>query len=258
MTKLFMLDKLQISISNTREEMGKYGRGIASKAIQKIIKEKGSANIIFASSPSQMDVLNELIGDKEIDWSKINAFHMDEYIGISPDSKQSFAQYLKSGLFSKVNIGNVFYMNGLANDPLKECERYEKLLKEYPTDITFLGIGENGHIAFNDPYIADFNDPKYVKINPKLDEECIAQQVTDGWFETTKDVPQSAITITIPALISAQYIFTSVPASTKANIIKIFYESNISEVCPSTIIRKCENSYLFLDKDSAKLLEKSL
>lgn len=254
MERNFLLDKLKVSIFDDRDELGVAGGQLAGKYIQDLIDEKGCANLIFASSPSQMDVINVLMQNKNIDWSKVNAFHMDEYIGISQDLPQSFANYLEVRFFSKLPFGNVFYMNGCAENITDECQRYANLLREYPTDITFLGIGENGHIAFNDPHIADFNDSEDVKVNYELDDECIQQQVNDGWFKTAEDVPKSAITITIPALIRAKKLIVTVPAKSKASIIKRFVEGEIGIDCPATIIRQHDNATLLLDMDSASLL----
>ena len=143
----------------------------------------------------------------------------------------------------------------MTTDVEKECQRYSKLLQDNPVDITFLGIGENGHLAFNDPYMADFNDPVLVRVNPKLDAVCRMQQVKDGWFNSEKEVPNSAITLTIPALMAAREIFTLVPGSTKKEIIKIALEGPVSESCPGTIIRTHHSARLYLDNDSSSLLD---
>ena len=170
--------------------------------------------MIFAAAPSQNDFLEALIDDKTIEWERINAFHMDEYIGLGPDDPQGFGNFLKERIFDKVPFKSIFYINGQSDNLQEECERYAELLDSYPVDIVCLGIGENGHIAFNDPHVAHFNDSERVKI-VSLDEKCRVQQVHDGCFSTLDRVPMSAFTLTIPALIAAEYMFCMVPSKTK-------------------------------------------
>jgi glucosamine-6-phosphate deaminase len=255
MYKSYKKGTLEIKVFNTRAEMGKVGAEEAAAYIINKLKEKESLSIVFASAPSQMDVLNELLNYFDIDWSKINAFHMDEYVGMPADAKQSFGNYIKVRFFDKLNFKNIFYIDGMASDPEAECLRYEELLKEHGVDIVFAGIGENGHLAFNDPHIADFNDPKLVKINPQLDEACRLQQVKDGWFESIDQIPETAITLTMPAMFNAERIFTIVPGPTKAEIIKRCMVEEITTDCPATILRTHPNTTLYLDKDSAVLLK---
>lgn len=251
----FFIDQLKVSIFKTRELMGQASAKEAGEIIRKLLSRKEYVNIMFASAPSQMDMLNVLMSDEGIEWNRINAFHMDEYIGLPSDAAQSFGHYLRVRLFTKLPFRNVYYIDGNAPDLAGECERYSELLREHPLDITFLGIGENGHLAFNDPYIADFEDPLLVKINEGLDYVSRQQQVTDGWFKSIDEVPSSAITVTIPALMAAPYILANVPGSTKSAIIKRCLEEPITEDCPGTIIRKHAASRLFLDSDSAALLD---
>lgn len=255
MEKQFVIDKLNVSIFPTRELMGKACAKEAGEIICRLLLEKECVNLIFASAPSQLDMLNALMSEDGIDWGRVNAFHMDEYIGLPSDAPQSFGNYLRTRLFTKLPFRQVFYMDGNAPDVVSECERYSELLRNYPPDITFLGIGENGHIAFNDPHIADFDDPVLVKVNDSLDPICRQQQVTDGWFKSIEEVPYRAITISITGLMAAPYIFTTVPGSTKQKIIKQCLEGPICIDCPGTIIRLHNASRLFLDTDSAALLD---
>jgi glucosamine-6-phosphate deaminase len=250
-------DSLRIKIFDTRKELGKIGAEDAATAIKKKLAEKESISIVFASAPSQMDVLNELVLDSTIDWSRVNAFHMDEYIGLPADAEQSFGHYIKVGFFDKVPLKNAFYIDGNAQDLEAECQRYEGLLNKFGVDIVFLGIGENGHLAFNDPHIADFNDQRLVKINPQLDNQCRQQQVTDGWFGEVDEIPQSAITLTMPALYNADIALTFVPGATKREIIKKCLTEEISTACPGSILRKHHNATLYLDRDSASLIDPS-
>lgn len=255
MERKFQFDQLHVSISPTREDMGVVGAALAAKIMVAELEKKDELNMIFASAPSQMDVINELMKHDEIDWSRINAFHMDEYIGLPGDAPQSFGQYLRERFFTKKPFKNVFYLDGNAKDISAECKRYGALLDQYPVDITFLGIGANGHLAFDDPGIADFHDPVNVKVNPGLDDECINQQVVDGWFKTHADVPRTALTLTIPALVRAKHLVTIVPHITKAHIIGRFFREGVSEELPGSIIRQHDDSYLFLDADSASEID---
>ena len=152
----FTIDRLTVSVSPSRAILGKIGARDSSRVIRKMLGEQPVVNIIFASAPSQMDVLSKLMLEQGIDWSRINAFHMDEYIGLPADAPQSFGNYLRVRFFSKLPFKNVYYIDGMTTDVEKECQRYSKLLQDNPVDITFLGIGENGHLAFIDPYIGGF------------------------------------------------------------------------------------------------------
>lgn len=243
-------DLLTYKIYETRAEMGKAAAIEAATAINRLIEKKGEINIIFAAAPSQNEFLAALIEDTSIDFTKINAFHMDEYIGLPSEAPQGFGNFLRRAIFEKAPFKSVNTIDTTAADPEIECERYTALLKKYPCDIVCMGIGENGHIAFNDPHVADFNDKKTVKV-VSLDDTCRMQQVNDGCFKKIDDVPKFALTLTIPTLIAPEYIFCIVPAKTKANAVKETLTGAISEACPATILRKHKNATLYLDKDSA-------
>ena len=187
----------------------------------------------------------------EVDWNKINAFHMDEYVGLDKDSPQGFGNFLKDRLFSKVSLRQTHYLNGNADDLEEECNRYAQLLEKYPTDIVCLGIGENTHLAFNDPHVALFNDPKIVKV-VDLDEKCRTQHVNDGCFVALQEVPANALTITIPALFKSTYAYAVVPGELKANAIYHTLHDEVEEKYPSTILRRHPNAVLFIDENSAK------
>ncbi len=247
----FIVDKLKVKVIETRDEMGKTaGNEIADK-IRELQSKKSEINMIFAAAPSQNEVLETLVESKEIDWSKVNAFHMDEYVGLPSSAPQGFGNFLKNRIFGKLNFKSVAYINGCAENPDDECARYSELLKKHPIDIACMGIGENGHIAFNDPWVADFNDKLMVKV-VALDEVCRQQQVNDGCFEKLSDVPKNALTLTIQTIISGTYLFCSVPAKTKANAVKSTVKGEISEECPATILRKHENAVLYCDADSGR------
>lgn len=251
----FIRGKMKVKIYETRDEMGKGAADDIANAIKKLLAEKEEINMIFAAAPSQNDMLLHLCEKDEIEWERINAFHMDEYIGLSADAPQCFSNFLKKYIFDLKPFKSVNLINAAATNPETECERYTKLLKENPVDIVCMGIGENGHIAFNDPHVAEFEDKMIVK-PVKLDEVCRNQQVNDGCFETIEEVPQYAITLTIPTLISAKYNFCVVPAKTKAVAVKNTVEGEISEACPASILRNKDNAIMYCDADSSALLKK--
>ena len=209
--------------------------------------------MIFAAAPSQNEVLASLAYDKEIPWHRVNAFHMDEYIGLSPDAPQGFGNFLKKHIFGLAPFRSVSYIDISATDAKKECARYAALLAEAPIDIVVMGIGENGHIAFNDPPVADFDDKCAVK-PVTLDEICRKQQVNDGCFGTLSEVPKTAITLTVPTLFAGGALFCIVPAKTKANAVRETIRGNIDEHCPASILRRHPNAVLYLDENSSALL----
>lgn len=245
-------DLLNVELYPTREEMGRAAARDIEDAICAVLDKKENCNMIFAAAPSQNDVLAALVASTRIDWKRVHAFHMDEYIGISPDAPQGFANFLRNALFGKVCPGRVEYLNCQA-DPAEEAARYSALLKEYPTDIVVMGIGENGHIAFNDPPVADFEDPCLVK-PVTLDEKCRNQQVHDGCFATLDEVPTTALTLTVPALMAAPQAFCIVPAATKAQAVYDTLNGPIAESCPASILRRHPDATLYLDAESSRLL----
>ena len=251
--KTFKKDLLDIHIYNTRAEMGEAAARDIKSCILSLLTKKDSINMIFAAAPSQYELLKALANDTDIPWNRVNAFHMDEYIGLSADAPQGFGNFLKSHIFGIVNFKSVNYIDISAVDVQKECARYATLLKDNPTDIVVMGIGENGHIAFNDPPVADFNDKESVK-PVSLDEICRNQQVNDGCFETIDDVPKTAITLTVPTLFAGDHLFCIVPAGTKANAVRATINDDISEKCPATILRRHKSAVLYLDRDSSSLL----
>ena len=251
--KTFKKEELTVKIFPTRIEMGTdAAKDVASK-INELLQNKDELNMIFAAAPSQQEFMEHLISNKSIDWSRINAFHMDEYIGLEENASQAFGNFLKDRLFSKVPFKSLNYINSQAKDSQKECERYAQLLEKNPVDIVCLGIGENGHIAFNDPHVADFNDPEMVKV-VDLDLACRTQQVNEGCFIKINLVPTQAITVTIPALLKAEYKYCMVPAANKAQAVFRTLNGKIDEECPATILRTKEKAVLYLDEASASKL----
>lgn len=249
----FKADQLAVKVFQSRCKMGQSAAAQVSEKIQELLKSQDFVNIIFASAPSQNEFLQALLADDTIKWEKIRAFHMDEYIGLPGDAPQSFGNFLKVRLFDKVPVHKVYYLNGNNTNIHSESLRYAELLEQYPTDIVCLGIGENCHLAFNDPHVAFFNDPEIVK-TVELDAPCRQQQVNDGCFESIDTVPTHALTITIPALFKSKFVFGIVPGKNKANAIKHTIEDRLQEAYPSTILRKHPQAILFIDQDSAGIL----
>ena len=251
--KEFMTDALCTKVFDTRTAMGVDAARDVANEMRRLLAEKPQINMIFAAAPSQSDFLAALVEEKNIDWKRVNVFHMDEYIGIDNDHPQSFAKFVKTHVADKFHVGAFYPLNGACQSVAEECARYEKLLRDFPADIVCMGIGENGHIAFNDPGVADFTDPVLVK-TAKLDEVCRNQQVNDGCFPTIDDVPKYAMTLTVPALMRAARHFCIVPAPTKAKAVKATLQGEITDLCPATVLRMQKDAILYLDRDSAALL----
>ena len=211
-------DKLIIRIYSDRETMGRQAAVEVSNKLKTLLSKQDNVRMVFAAAPSQNEFLSRLSEINGIDWSRITAFHMDEYIGLTQNAEQLFGNYLNERIFNKINFEKVNYINSNPESLDVECGRYSALIDKAPIDIVCLGIGENGHLAFNDPHSADFDDPRLVKV-VELDELCRQQQVNDKCFSLLEDVPERAITLTIPALISAGSLFIVVPGVQKANAV---------------------------------------
>ena len=246
----FKKDKLTVRVLPSRAEMGRVAAQDIRDRILALLAEKGEINMIFAAAPSQNDVLKSLAACADIPWGRINAFHMDEYIGLDRSAPQGFGNFLMAHIFGLVPFRSVNLIDCSAKDPEAESERYAGLLKGHPTDIVVMGIGENGHIAFNDPPVADFGDPRWVK-PVKLDDVCRQQQVNDGCFAKFDDVPECAMTLTCPTLVRATWKFCVVPASTKAEAVRRMLTWDVGEKCPATLLRRSENAVLYLEPASA-------
>ena len=252
--KTFDKDLLKVNIYSSRNEMGAAAAADVKAAILRLLGEKETINMIFAAAPSQNEVLANLANDKEIPWGRVNAFHMDEYIGLDKDAPQGFGNFLNKAIFGVAPFKSVNYIDISAPDADKECARYSALLRENPVDIVVLGIGENGHIAFNDPPFADFQDKALVK-SVKLDEVCRNQQVNDGCFATIDDVPTHALTLTVPALMAGKELYCIVPAKTKARAVYETINGDITPMCPASVLRTHKCATLYLDPDSSSLLD---
>lgn len=251
MIKEFKIDRLSISIYNDKFELGRAAADMAEKYIYKALDERGEAVVILATGASQFEFLDSLSGRK-IDWKRVVAFHLDEYVGIDASHPASFRRYLRERIIDKVGIGTSYLIEGDNPDVEAECRRLDGILKRYSVDVAFIGIGENGHLAFNDPP-ALFDDPATFKV-VDLDEKCRKQQLGEGWFKTLEEVPRKAITMTIPAIMASKAIICSVPDLRKADAVKNTLMEKVTPHCPASIMRKHEQAYLYLDRFSASHL----
>jgi len=241
---------METEISNNREELGRKAAVKGGQLILDAIRLKGEANIILATGASQFKMLEVLVR-QEIDWKKVHAFHLDEYIGLPEVHPASFRRYLKERFSDLVNPQSFTYINGEIN-PDQECIRLGDLIGRHPIDVAFVGIGENGHLAFNDPP-ADFEtDVPYIVVS--LDEKCRRQQMGEGWFPSVDDVPEKAISMSIKQIMKSKAIICSVPDLRKAEAVQRTLEGPITPWIPASILRQHEAVWLYLDKDSSSLL----
>jgi glucosamine-6-phosphate deaminase len=243
-------EDLQASIFQTNEALGLAAAEEAKDILQEAIRNKGEANVILATGNSQLTFLKAL-RTMPVEWSKVNIFHMDEYIGLDPAHPASFPLFLKLHIVDAIQPKAFFPVPpSTLQNAEKVCKDYEELLRTHPVDLCVLGIGENGHLAFNDPPFADFNDPLWVKI-VKLDDASRRQQVGEGHFKNVDEVPTHAITLTIPALLASRHVLALVPEGRKADAVYRSLKGSISEDCPGSILRMTPHAHLFLDADSA-------
>lgn len=243
-------DQLSVRVFSTRQALGEAAAEEVADLLMKLLSSQDKVNVLFASAPSQNEFLETLSMQPGIDWSRVTAMHVDEYIGPAPGTPQTFANYLRRHLFDVVCPGVVHYLDGSPNDLDVECARYTAVLRENPVDILCAGIGENGHLAFNDPGVANFLDPAMVKV-VELDETCRFQQIHDGSFMDITEVPKRAITLTIPALLASRWVYCIVPGSSKAEAVKETLCGGISQKLPASILRIHPRSFLYLDRESA-------
>jgi len=246
---------MKIKVSKTKQKMGRAAAEEAARILIDAIREKGEATFITATGASQFEFLENLTSISSIDWSKTTMFHLDEYIGFPETHPASFRKYLRERLINKVHPGNVYLIKGEAKSPESECERLGKIIIQKEIDVAFVGIGENGHLAFNDPP-ADFDTKKpYLVVN--LDDACRKQQLGEGWFKSFNGVPKRAISMSINQIMESKNIICTVPDSRKAQAVKdCFGDQNISPEYPASILKNHERVFLFLDEASAKLFKK--
>jgi glucosamine-6-phosphate deaminase len=245
----FKVDELEVAVYANNDALGKAAAAEAADIIREAITKRGAANIVLATGNSQKTFLAALRTEPSIDWPKVSVFHLDEYIGLDPAHPASFPSFLRRHIIDYVRPGAFYQLSGSTEDIARICRDYETLLRSHPTDLCALGVGENGHLAFNDPPGVNFNDPVWVKV-VKLASRSRQQQVDEGHFDSLDKVPREAVTMTIPAMLSASHILGMVPEARKADAVRRTLSGPITEDVPSTILRRSAKAKLFLDLDS--------
>ena len=246
---------MNVVIRKTKDESGRQAAANGAQFIRKAIETRGEANIIVATGASQFEMLQHLISEKDIDWSKVTAFHLDEYVGMSITHPASFRLYLWSRFVSKLPLPlRAFHYVDAEKDPQATCKRLGERIKQHPIDVAFIGIGENGHIAFNDPP-ADFKtEEAYLVVN--LDEACRKQQMGEGWFPTLNDVPKQAISMSPRQIMKSKAIICTVPDERKATAVKNTLDRDVTPDVPATILKEHANCTLYLDEPAASKLDR--
>lgn len=250
----FTVGKLKVESFATGEAAARVAAEDAARIIRELSHDRETIGVVFATGASQVAILNALVARNDVPWEKIIGVHLDEYVGIRPDDPGSFRHYLAQYLTSRVRLRAFHAIEGDAPDPAAVCDRYARLLQEVRPEVCLMGIGENGHLAFNDPGVADFSDPFDVKV-VELDRTCREQQAAEGWFPSLDRVPRQAITLTLPAILRIPHLIASVPGERKAAIVRRALEEPISTDCPATILREHPGATLYLDPSSAALWE---
>jgi glucosamine-6-phosphate deaminase len=246
---------MKLTVHETAEDMGKAAAEAAARILREALARKGQAAFIAATGASQFGFLESLVAAPGIAWERTSMFHLDEYIGFSADHPASFRRYLRERLTSRVPIGTVYFIEGDAPNIQKELDRLNRLLAATPIDVAFVGIGENGHLAFNDPP-ADFEvATPYLIVT--LDEACRRQQFGEGWFKSLEDVPKRAISMSVKQLMKSAHIICTVPDRRKAKAVKACLEGEIGPMVPASILRRHPQCLLFLDREAASLLSPS-
>jgi glucosamine-6-phosphate deaminase len=244
---------MKINIFESREDLGRKAADDAASIILEAIRKNGSAKIIFATGTSQFELLNNLVRNPGIDWSKVVLFHLDEYVGISEDHPASFRRYIRERVIDKTGpLKEVHLINGQHKDPLKECERLGKIISRVSVDLALVGIGENGHLAFNDPPADFITEEPFILV--KLDLVCRQQQMGEGWFKTLEEIPEEAISMSIRQIMKAKNIICSVPDKRKAEAVKNCLEQEVSSQNPASILQEHSACTIYLDQESASLL----
>ena len=245
--------RLHVSVWPDRGSMGQAAAAAAAECLQRLLRRADRVRVAFAAAPSQEEFLAALAVRPGIRWDRVAAFHLDDYVGLPADSPQRFSNWLAPRVWDRLPLAAAHRFDGTAADPEAEAARYEAVLRRQPLHLCCLGIGENGHLAFNDPPVADFRDPRLVKV-VELDERCRAQQVHDGAFPDLGAVPRRAITLTIPALTGAPHLVVVVPGAAKAEAVRDALLGPVDPRCPASVLREHPGAALFLDREAAALL----
>lgn len=251
--RTFKAGEAQVEIYSSKRAQGEAAALRGAELIRSAVSQNGRARVIIATGNSQEDMISAMAFSPMIDWARVEVFHMDEYLGMSADHPASFRRWLRDHLLVKISPAKTNLLQGDAPDTAAEIRRYTDLLAQAAVDVCFLGIGENGHIAFNDPHVADFNDPETVKV-VTLDDRCRSQQVGEGHFASLDEVPRQALTLTCPALIRCDHIVCCVPEARKAEAVYNTIYGEIDPGCPGTLLRTHGQTTIYLDQDSAKRL----
>ena len=246
---------MKVEVFDTKNEIGEVAAREAAEIIREAIDVRGRARVVAATGASQFEFLDALVQEEGIDWGKVTFFHLDEYVGLPESHPASFRKYLKERLASRVHPGTFHFIDGEAADPLEECRRLGALISQGGTDVAFVGIGENGHLAFNDPP-ADFEtEEPYIVVD--LDEACRRQQVGEGWFGSLEEVPRQAISMSIRQILKARRIICVVPDRRKAEAVRDCLELEVSPLRPASVLQQHEGATVYLDRESASLLKSS-
>jgi len=249
----FSVDSVAVEIHPDKPTLSQAAADFVAGQIAAALAARGRARVIFATGASQYDFLDALCAAPGVDWRQVTAFHLDEYVGIAAGHPASFRRYLQERLFTRLPFGAVHLLQGDAPDPAAECRRYAELLAAAPIDLACIGIGENGHLAFNDPP-ADFDTTAGVHI-VQLDEACRRQQVGEGHFPSVDAVPPQALSMTVPALLAAAAISCVTPGARKAQAVRCTLEGPVTPDCPASVLRTHPHCRLYLDSGSAGLLQ---
>lgn len=249
----FTADALTVCVAEDATELARAAAADAIAELQRAIDARGEASMMLATGNSQVEFLAALAESGGVAWERVRGFHLDEYVGLPATHPASFRSYMRERVVTRLPLKEFHFLAGDTGDPEAEAARYEALLRAHPIDLCCCGIGENGHLAFNDPPVADFDDPRAVKV-VELDLASRRQQVGEGHFASVDDVPARAITVTIPALLRARRVLAIVPESRKAMPVRAALEGPITTACPASVLRRCAHATLYLDAESAALL----
>ncbi len=243
-----------MEIHHDKPRAGGAAANRAIPIIRQAIEEKEAARLIVGTGASQSEMVETLVQSSGIDWKRVEVFHMDEYVGLPLEHPASFRKWLHDHLVDKVGIEKAHYLSGEADDLDQECQRYASEIDRSPIDICFIGFGENGHIAFNDPHVADFQDPLAVK-RVAMDEVCRMQQVGEGAFPDLESVPKEALTLTVPTLFGCEHLICTVPERRKAEAVRGALMGELTPDCPASIVRTHPRCWIYLDRDSSSRLD---
>jgi glucosamine-6-phosphate deaminase len=253
--KQFAAGNIKLEIHESERAAGEAAARAAAQALENLARSGNGIGVIFATGASQLETLRALTAMPDLPWKRLRGFHLDEYLGMDENHPASFRRYLRENLTERVPIGEFFPIDGSSSDPDRVRKEYVEKLEAASPQLCLLGIGENGHIAFNDPAEANFNDPDAMKV-VMLDDACRQQQLSEGWFDTFEEVPARALTLTIPTMMKVPKLIVSVPGGRKAQSVRRTLEEPISTACPATILRLHPDVTLYLDPESASELDR--